>query len=100
METDKNNNDQKSSIKELEVTTTEEIKRGVFSNQIRISHSSEQFVLDFLFLGPSNDASLSSRVIIAPTHVKRFIKALTENLQKYEDKYGEIPFKIEEIQPK
>jgi hypothetical protein len=81
--------------KEIEVSTTEEIKRGVFSNQAVVNHSPEEFVIDFLYRSPSG-GTLSSRVILTPGHYKRLVKGMTENLRKYEERFGEIPEKLKD----
>lgn len=70
---------------------------GVYSNLMMISHRREEFVLDFLFVqpqrGPSGEAvaSLRSRVITTPEHVKRVLRALEENVRRYEAAFGAIP---------
>jgi hypothetical protein len=83
--------------KEVQITASEEIKRGVFANQAVVSHSTEEFVIDFIYLSPSG-GTLNSRVIVTPGHFKRLIKAMDENLTKYEDKFGEI-FEKKQEQP-
>ena len=69
---------------------------GVYSNLMMISHRREEFVLDFLFVqpqrGPSGEAvaSLRSRVITTPEHTKRVLRALEENVRRYEAAFGTI----------
>lgn len=69
---------------------------GVYSNLMLISHRKEEFVLDFLFLQPQRSpngqtaATLRSRVITSPEHAKRILRALQENLRRYEDSFGAI----------
>jgi len=76
--------------KELELTTTEEIKRGIFSNYMIVNHSPEDFTLDFILISRTG-GTLNSRVIVTPSHFKRMITVMADNLKKYEEKYGEIP---------
>ena len=72
------------------------IAPGVYSNLMMISHRREEFVLDFLFVqpqrGPSGEAvaSLRSRVITTPEHTKRVLRALEENVRRYEAAFGTI----------
>jgi len=82
--------------KEIKVTTTEEVKRGVFANQAIIQHSNEEFRIDFILMGPS-DATLNARIILTPSHFKRLVKAMDVNLKKYEKKFGEVPEKIVDV---
>ena len=69
---------------------------GVYSNLMMISHRKEEFILDFLFLQPQRSqqgqsvATLRSRVIASPEHTKRILRALQENLRRYEDAFGPI----------
>lgn len=69
---------------------------GVYSNLMMISHRKEEFILDFLFLQPQRSpqgqavATLRSRVITSPEHAKRILRALQENLRRYEESFGTI----------
>ncbi len=69
---------------------------GVYSNLMMVTHRKEEFVLDFLFVQPQRAASgeavanLRARVITSPEHVKRIVRALEENVRRYESKFGEI----------
>jgi DNA-directed RNA polymerase subunit F len=69
---------------------------GVYSNLMMISHRKEEFILDFLFVQPQRTAegqsiaTLRSRVITSPEHVKRILKAIEENIGRYEQAFGPI----------
>ena len=69
---------------------------GVYSNLMMITHRKEEFVLDFLFVQPQRTpqgqaiANLRSRVITTPEHMKRILKAMEENLGRYERAFGPI----------
>jgi len=69
---------------------------GVYSNLMMISHRQEEFILDFLFLQPQRSpqgqavATLRSRVITSPEHAKRILRALQENVRRYEESFGPI----------
>ena len=69
---------------------------GVYSNLMMITHRKGEFVLDFLFVQPQRGprgeavATLRSRVIATPEHTKRVLRALEENLRKYETAFGTI----------
>lgn len=69
---------------------------GVYSNLMMISHRKEEFVLDFLFVQPQRTpqgqsvANLRARVITSPEHMKRILKAMQENISRYEKSFGPI----------
>jgi hypothetical protein len=75
--------------KEVQVQASRDELKGVYSNIMRVSHTGEEFVLDFMNL-VGNEGVLAARVILSPGHYKRMIKALEDNLKKFEQKYGEI----------
>ncbi len=56
---------------------------------MQILHTKEEFVLDFLNVFPPT-GTLNSRVILSPGHFKRMMKAMQENLAKYEASFGKI----------
>jgi hypothetical protein len=62
---------------------------GVYSNQMMISHTREEFLMDFINLFPP-EGVVNARVIVSPGHLKRMIRALKDNLSRYETKYGPI----------
>src|SRR5512140_3899765 len=69
---------------------------GVYSNLMMISHRKEEFVLDFLFVQPQRTqqgqavANLRARVITTPEHTQRILRALQENVRRYEEAFGPI----------
>jgi uncharacterized protein DUF3467 len=84
------------SVQSIAIQADASIAPGVYSNLVMITHRKEEFVLDFLFVqpqrGPSGEgiASLRSRVIATPEHTKRILRALEENLRRYEAAFGAI----------
>lgn len=84
MEDLKNNN-------QLQIELTEEIAQGTYSNLAIITHSSSEFVLDFVRVMPGiPKANVKSRVILTPEHAKRLLAALQDNIQKFESVNGPI----------
>lgn len=76
---------------QLNIELTEEIAEGSYSNLAIIQHSNAEFVIDFIRILPSlQKARVKSRVILAPFHAKRLLYALNENIQRYEQTFGEI----------
>jgi hypothetical protein len=63
----------------------------VYSNTARISHTPFDFVLDFTRVLPAEArVRVLARVIMSPISAKLFLRALTENLVRYETTFGEI----------
>ena len=76
----------------LNIELSEEIAEGSYSNLAIINHSPSEFVLDFIQMMPGvPKAKVKSRIILTPQHAKRLMKALNENVSKFEDQHGQIP---------
>jgi len=74
---------------QIKIKAKDEALKGAYSNLMQVLHTKEEFVLDFFLVSPP-EGILSSRVIMSPGHTKRMIKALEENLSRYEEKFGKI----------
>lgn len=85
MDTPQSNNNQKG----IQIKVTDEVLAGKYSNMAQISHNREEFVLDFMTVLPPA-GTLNSRIIMSPGHYKRMIRAMQENLRRYEDNFGEV----------
>lgn len=80
---------------EINIELSEEVAQGTYSNLAIISHSSSEFVVDFVRMMPGvPKASVKSRIILTPEHAKRLLLALQDNLAKYEAVHG--PVKLSE----
>ena len=76
---------------QINIELSEEIAEGVYANLAIISHSHSEFIIDFVRILPNvPKAKVKSRVIVTPEHAKRFLKALSENVKKYETQHGAI----------
>ena len=76
---------------QLNIELDEQTAQGVYSNLAVVNHSNSEFVLDFINVMPGlPKAKEDSRVRITPEHAKRLLKALQENILKYETDFGEI----------
>lgn len=83
--------DQKNNQNQLNIELPEEIAEGTYANLAIISHSHAEFVLDFIRIVPNvPKAKVKSRVILSPQHAKRLLKALADNVKKYEQQFGTI----------
>ena len=74
---------------QVQINASDEVARGRYSNNMLVTHTREEFILDFLLSAP-NGTQLVSRVLVSPGHMKRILSALADNLQKYEANYGEV----------
>lgn len=74
----------------LQIQASDEIARGRYSNNMVVTHTPEEFLIDWLLTAP-NGTQLISRIILSPGHTKRVVSALVDNLQKFEKKYGDVP---------
>jgi len=76
---------------QLNIELTEEVAEGVYSNLVIITHSSSEFVVDFARIMPGvPKAKVKTRVLLTPQHAKRLMKALGDNVLKYEKANGPI----------
>lgn len=75
----------------LDIELSEEIAEGIYSNLAIITHSQSEFVIDFIKIMPGvPKARVKSRILLTPQHAKRLVKALADNLQKFEQMNGKI----------
>lgn len=74
---------------DIKVNFPPELQGGVYSNNMVVSHTKEEFVLDFLMVAPPAGA-VTARVIVSPGHMKRILAALQDNIAKYENSFGTI----------
>lgn len=76
---------------QLSIELSEEVADGIYSNLAIITHSTAEFVVDFIKVMPGvPKAKVKSRVVLTPEHAKRFMKALQDNVSKYEAEHGTI----------
>ncbi len=76
---------------QINIELPEDIAEGEYSNLAIITHSNQEFVIDFVRMAPGvPKAKVKSRIILTPQHAKRILFALTENIRKFEQMHGEI----------
>lgn len=76
---------------QLNIELTDEIAQGIYSNLAVITHSSSEFVVDFVRIMPGiPKAAVKSRVILTPENAKRVMLALQDNIKKFEMQNGPI----------
>ncbi|MDP1743956.1 MAG: DUF3467 domain-containing protein [Bacteroidota bacterium] len=76
---------------QLNIELSEEIAEGIYSNLAIITHSNSEFVIDFIKMMPGiPKAKVKSRIVLTPQHAKRLMKALKDNISKFEQAHGPI----------
>lgn len=88
---DENQNKNNPNQQQINVDLPEDIAEGIYSNLAMIAHSNSEFVVDFIRMMPGvPKASVKSRIIITPEHAVRFLAALQDNIDRYEENFGTI----------
>lgn len=83
---------------QLNIELSEEVAEGIFSNLAIITHSSTEFIADFIRVMPGiPKAKVKSRIILTPEHAKRLLIALEDNIEKFEKVNGRIKSPEENI---
>lgn len=83
---------------QLNIELTEEVADGSYANLVVIQHSYAEFILDFVNIMPNTPkAKVKSRIILAPIHAKRLLRALADNVTNYESQHGTIDTKDVEM---
>ena len=76
---------------QLNIEISEEMSEGEYANLAIITHSHAEFVVDFVSVMPGTPKSkVKSRIIMTPFHAKRFMKAMIDNVKKFETSNGTI----------
>ena len=76
---------------QINIELPEDIAEGIYSNFAIIAHSNQEFIVDFVRLMPGiPKAKVKARIVLTPQHAKRLIKALADNIKKYEQQFGVI----------
>ncbi len=76
---------------QLNIEISEEVAEGSYANLAIITHSHAEFVIDFVNVMPGTPKSkVKNRIILTPFHAKRFMKAITDNIKKFESVNGVI----------
>jgi len=85
------NKDNKAKPNQINIELDEKVAEGTYSNLAIINHSVSEFVVDFVSVMPGTPKSkVKSRIILTPQHAKRLLKALNDNVKRFEKVHGEI----------
>jgi len=86
---DNESHDKSDQTQGLQIQMPPEVQRGVYANQMLVTHGQEEFVLDFILV-TAPAGVVNARVLVSPSHAKRIVAALQENVARYESAFGEI----------
>ena len=76
---------------QINIELGEKEAEGIYSNLAIITHSPAEFIIDFTRVVPgAPKAKVHARIITTPQHAKMLLKALQDNITKFENKFGEI----------
>ncbi len=76
---------------QLNIELSEEMADGTYANLAIITHSFAEFVIDFVNVMPNvPKAKVKSRIVMTPQHAKRVMRALIDNIKRFESQYGNI----------
>jgi len=75
--------------KEIKIKITDDVLMGRYANYMRVSHTGEEFVLEFVNIMPPA-GSVVAKIFTSPRHLKRIVEALETNLKEYETDYGKV----------
>ncbi len=76
---------------QLSIELSNEVADGTYANLAVITHSFAEFVIDFVSVMPNTPkAKVKSRIVMTPQHAKRVMRALIDNVKRFEAQYGNI----------
>ena len=76
---------------QINIELDEKVAQGIYSNLAIINHSQSEFVVDFITIMPGVPKSkVKYRIVLTPQHAKRFLKALNDNVKRFENAHGKI----------
>lgn len=84
-------NENKNNQDQLQIELKDEVAQGIYANLAIITHSTSEFILDFVRIMPGlPKAGVQSRIVMTPENAKRLLFALQDNIVKYEKNFGQI----------
>jgi hypothetical protein len=76
---------------QVQIKADEKELVGQFCNLVMFHHNAEEFTTHFIYVFPNvPQGKLVSSVIVTPAHAKRIMRALEENIKRYEAQFGPI----------
>jgi Protein of unknown function (DUF3467) len=77
---------------QVQIKADEKELLGQYASLVMIHHTPEEFTLNFVYVFPNvPQGKLVGSIIVSPAHAKRLLRALGENISRYETQFGAIP---------
>ncbi len=77
---------------QLQIKADEKELLGQYSNLVVVHHNAEEFTLNFVYIFPTvPHGKLVGSLIVSPAHARRLMRALQENIARYEAEFGPLP---------
>lgn len=77
---------------QVQIKADEKELLGQYSNLVVIHHNADEFTLNFIYLFPTvPQGKLVGSIIVSPAHAKRLMRALQENISRFEAQFGTLP---------
>ncbi len=78
-------------MKEIKLDITPDVARGSYANLAIITHTRDEFILDFALAYPRQSPTVGARVVTSPRHAKALLRSLEDNIRRFEARHGTIP---------
>ncbi|MEJ2287208.1 MAG: DUF3467 domain-containing protein [Deinococcales bacterium] len=78
-------------MNEFQLEIPPEVARGQYANLAVITHTHDEFIVDFALAYPQQAPVVTARIITSPRHAKALLRSLEENIRRYETHHGVIP---------
>ena len=76
---------------QVQIKADEKELLGLYANLAMIHHNADEFTMNFIYVFPNvPQGKLVASLILSPAHAKRFLRALEENISRYETQFGPI----------
>jgi hypothetical protein len=76
---------------QVQIKADEKELVGQFCNLVMFHHNAEEFTMQFIYVFPNvPQGKLLASTIVTPAHAKRILRALGENISRYEAQFGPI----------
>lgn len=84
-------NEEKPHQVRLQIQIDDDVAQGIYTNLAMVNHTPTEFTIDAIYVQPQQPkAKVRARLISSPQHTKRLLKALEENIRRYEERFGTI----------
>ncbi|MEZ4272761.1 MAG: DUF3467 domain-containing protein [Myxococcota bacterium] len=75
----------------VQIQMDDDVAQGMYVNLAMVNHTPTEFTIDVMYLQPQQlKAKVRARIISSPQHTKRLMKALQDNVMRYEERFGVI----------